>query len=115
MTAMTEPAEPELNTRRGCLIFWLLIAVVVAGVVTVVKLWPDSLEKRRDTAQAVCQDAVERQAPTEWRKLWQGSAFEITGDNPITVTGEFATKDTGFRQFTCTVDDGKVTAVTVQP
>ena len=114
MSAMTEPSESQPNTRRGCFIFWLPVAIVVAGIVTVVTLWPDNLVERQDAAVDACKGAVNEKVPTAWRKLRQESSFQVDGDKAMTVTGEFSTKDSGSRQFTCTVDDGKVTAVDVR-
>ncbi|MCY1142067.1 hypothetical protein OWR29_29080 [Actinoplanes sp. Pm04-4] len=111
---MSEPAPHQPSTRRGCL-FWAFVALVVVGFVAVIKLWPDSLEERQDAAVDLCKTEVDAVEPTTWRKLWQESSFQVDGDKVLTVSGRFATKDAGFRQFSCEVEDGKVTGSQIEP
>ncbi|MBM2616699.1 hypothetical protein JIG36_14130 [Actinoplanes sp. LDG1-06] len=112
---MTESAPYQPSTRRGRLVFWVLVGLVVAGIVAVIKVWPESLEERQDAAVDLCKTEVDAVEPTPWQKLWQESSFRIDGDKVITVSGKFATKDAGFRQFSCEVEDGKVTSSQIEP
>ncbi|GAB2579285.1 hypothetical protein Aab01nite_55040 [Paractinoplanes abujensis] len=111
---MTEPVPHQTRTRRGRSAFWALF-VVVAGIVVAIKVWPGSLDDRRDAAVGLCKTEVDAVEPTPGRKLWQESSFQVGGDQVITVWGRFAAKDADPRQFTCEVEDGKVTSSQVGP
>ncbi|WP_250036303.1 hypothetical protein [Paractinoplanes maris] len=93
----------------------MFVALLAVGIVAVVKLWPESLKERQDAAVDLCKTEVEAVEPTPWRKQWQESSFQVDGDKVIAVSGKFATKDAGFRQFSCEVEDGKVTGSQIEP
>lgn len=120
MTAMTEPTdEPQATKTRGCLIPIVALVLIGAAITVAIKLWPESSAERRDKAIDVCKSAVNERAPTPWAKLWQESSFDVDGfqngdGKNLTVTGKFATKDSGFRSFTCRVNDDELASVQVQ-
>lgn len=113
---MTNPKTT--SSSRGGYLILAVVVVAIAAIVIAVKLKPPSSAERRDEAIDVCKTAVDGQAPTEWRKLWQGvdvDGFQFDDGKKLTVTGEFSTKDSGMRPFTCVVEDGKLVSATVQP
>ncbi|WP_250000721.1 hypothetical protein [Actinoplanes sp. M2I2] len=112
---MTEPVSYQPGTRRGRPVFWALVTLVVVAIVAAITLWPDSLRERHDAAVELCKTEVDAVEPTPWRKVWQESSFRVDGDEVITVSGEFAMKDAGLRQFSCEVEDGKVTSSQIEP
>lgn len=103
------------RSRHGCLIFLLLAALLAAGVVAVVRLWPQSMKERQDSAIEACEDKVNDQYPTNAEKKWRSADAVGLDKDHLNVTGRFFCTDIGNATFSCVVARGKVTQSFVSP
>lgn len=107
--------RPEPGTRPGCLIFCLCAALLAAGIVVAVKVWPQSAKDRQSSAIEACENRVDDQYPSRVEKKWRTADAIGPDQDHYEVTGRFFSPDVGSATFSCSVIRGKVTAAFVSP